>query len=206
MALFSHPIYLVTDDGQDLETLVKVVEGAAQAGVGMVQIREKHGDVREFIARANAVKPILKAANIPLIINDRLDVALAVDADGLHLGQSDMPADIARKLLGDDKILGLSVESMDELIEAQDLDLDYLGVSAIFATPTKTNTKKHWGLDGLRDAVTKSCLPLVAIGGIHADNIQAIADTKVDSIALVSAICHADDPKQAVLELTAAIG
>ncbi|NMV05652.1 thiamine phosphate synthase, partial [Vibrio parahaemolyticus] len=101
-----------------------------------------HGDVRAFIERAQAVKDILKDTDVPLIINDRVDVALAVDADGVHLGQSDMPANIARELIGPNKILGLSIENEEQLAEADSLPIDYIGLSAIFATPTKTNTKK----------------------------------------------------------------
>lgn len=163
----------------------------------MVQIREKHSDVRAFIARATAIKKVLKDTGVKLIINDRVDVALAVQADGVHLGQSDMPASIARQLIGPNMILGLSVENEQQLKEAQSLPVDYLGVSAIFATPTKTNIIKEWGIEGLTKAVKNSQLPLVAIGGINATNIKQIANTRVEGIALVSAICHASSPKKA---------
>ena len=136
-----YKLYLVTDDQQDLATLEHVVEQSVAGGVTMVQVREKHGDVRAFIERAQRVKAILSGTGVPLIINDRVDVALAVDADGLHLGQSDMPAEIARQLIGEDKILGLSIENEQQLKEAEHLPIDYIGLSAIFATPTKTNTK-----------------------------------------------------------------
>ncbi|GEM80311.1 thiamine phosphate synthase [Vibrio superstes] len=190
-------LYFVTDDQQDLDTLCKVVKQAIAGGVTMVQIREKHGDVRAFIERARAIKDVMKGSNVPLIINDRVDVALAVDACGVHLGQTDMQVEDARRLLGPDKILGLSVESVEQLEQAQSLPLDYLGVSAIFATPTKTNTLKHWGIDGLKAAVERSQLPLVAIGGIGFDNIAEVAATGVDGIALVSAISAAKDPSEA---------
>lgn len=114
----SYKLYLVTDDQQDLATLEHVVEQAVAGGVTMVQVREKHGDVRAFIERAQRVKAILEGTGVPLIINDRVDVALAVDADGLHLGQSDMPAEIARRLIGEDKILGLSIENEQQLKES----------------------------------------------------------------------------------------
>ncbi|WP_022951680.1 thiamine phosphate synthase [Leucothrix mucor] len=189
-----YQLYLVTDDQQDLATLMHVVAEAVKGGVTMVQLREKHGDIRAFIERANALKAILVGTGVPLIINDRVDVALAVDADGVHLGQSDMPAALARQLIGPDKILGLSIESPQQLAESQQLDLDYIGLSAIFATPTKTNTSMHWGLDGLVDTLQKTALPVVAIGGINQGNIREVAATGVHGIALVSAICHADDP------------
>ncbi len=140
-----YTLYLVTDDQQDLNTLCRVVKQAIAGGVSLVQVREKQGDVRTFIERAAAVKAVLSGSGVPLIINDRVDVALAVDADGVHLGQSDMPATLARQLLGPDKLIGLSVENEQQFEQAQSLPVDYLGLSAIFATPTKTNTVKHWG-------------------------------------------------------------
>ncbi len=193
----AYRLYLVTDDQQDLATLKRVVRKAVEGGVTMVQVREKHGDVRAFIERAQAVKDILKDTNVPLIINDRVDVALAVDADGVHLGQSDMPATIARELIGPNKILGLSIENEEQLAEADSLPIDYIGLSAIFATPTKTNTKKFWGIDGLKMALETTSLPIVAIGGINESNIPQLSATGVHGLALVSAICHAEDPKAA---------
>ncbi|WP_182027443.1 thiamine phosphate synthase [Vibrio rotiferianus] len=193
----AYRLYLVTDDQQDLATLKRVVKKAVEGGVTMVQVREKHGDVRAFIERAQAVKDILKDTDVPLIINDRVDVALAVDADGVHLGQSDMPAIIARELIGPNKILGLSIENEEQLAEADSLPINYIGLSAIFATPTKTNTKKFWGIDGLKMALETTSLPIVAIGGINESNIPQLSATGVHGLALVSAICHAEDPKAA---------
>ena len=192
-----YTLYLVTDDQQDLDTLTFVVEQAVQGGVTMVQIREKHGDVRAFIERAQAVKAILANTDVPLIINDRVDVALAVDADGVHLGQSDMPATVARQLIGPNKILGLSIENEQQLEESNSLPIDYIGLSAIFSTPTKTNTKKHWGIEGLEMALKATQLPIVGIGGINESNIPQLSQTGVHGLALVSAICHAEDPKAA---------
>lgn len=199
-------LYLVTDDQQDLDTLKTVVAEAVIGGVTMVQVREKHGDLRAFIERAMAVKTILQGTGVPLIINDRVDVALAVDADGVHLGQSDMQVETARRLIGNDKLLGLSIENEQQLIAAEHLPLDYIGLSAIFATATKTNIKKEWGIDGLSNAVLQSSLPIVAIGGINAANLDAVVATQVNGIALVSAICHAQSPRQAASELIRQIG
>ncbi len=193
----AYRLYLVTDDQQDLATLKRVVRKAVKGGVTMVQVREKHGDVRAFIERAQAIKTILEGTGVPLIINDRVDVALAVDADGVHLGQSDMPAEIARQLIGPNKILGLSIETEEQLAEADSLPIDYIGLSAIFATPTKTNTKKFWAIDGLKMALETTSLPIVAIGGINESNIPQLSATGVHGLALVSAICHAEDPKAA---------
>jgi thiamine-phosphate pyrophosphorylase len=188
---------LVTDDKQDLVTLKNVVKEAVAGGVTMVQLREKHRDIRYFIEVALAVKSILKGSGVPLIINDRVDVALAIDADGVHLGQSDMPADLARRLLGKDKLLGLSIENEQQLVEAESLPVDYLGLSAIFATPTKTNIKKEWGIEGLANAVAQSSFPIVAIGGIDVTNFKAVIATDVAGVALVSAICDAKSPQNA---------
>lgn len=138
-----YTLYLVTDDKQDIDTFSSVLTEAMKGGVTMVQVREKHGDVRAFIERALCAKSILAGTGVQLIINDRVDVALAVDADGVHLGQSDMPATLARKLLGEDKILGLSVESKWQLEEAKMLPVDYLGISAIFSTATKSDVKMN---------------------------------------------------------------
>ncbi|MDV2858889.1 thiamine phosphate synthase [Oceanimonas sp. CAM02] len=196
-------LYLVTDEQLPVERLQQVVREAVAGGVTLVQVREKHGDVRAFIERAEAVQSVLKGTGIPLIINDRVDVALAVNADGVHLGQSDMPAACARRLLGPDKLLGLSVETEQQLFESESLPIDYLGLSAIFATPTKTDLKKHWGIDGLQRALAVSARPIVAIGGIHQNNLGIIAQTGVHGVALVSAICSASCPQTAARTLRA---
>ncbi|MFA0615862.1 thiamine phosphate synthase [Vibrio splendidus] len=201
-----YKLYLVTDDQQDLETLKFVVEQAVAGGVTMVQVREKHGDVRAFIERAQAVKSILASSGVPLIINDRVDVALAVDADGLHLGQSDMPAELARQLIGPDKILGLSIETEQQLQEADSLPVDYIGLSALFATSTKTNLKKYWGYDCIKMALETTKLPIVGIGGINESNIPQLVESGIHGLALVSAICHAEDPKQATRDLLSLMG
>ena len=141
-----YKLYLVTDDQQDLATLEHVVEQAVAGGVTMVQVREKHGDVRAFIERAQRVKAILKGTGVPLIINDRVDVALAVDADGLHLGQSDMPATIARQLIGENKILGLSIENEQQLEESNHLPIDYIGLECDFFQRQPKPTLKSTGV------------------------------------------------------------
>ena len=190
-------LYLVTDDQQDLTTLKNVVREAVAGGVTMVQVREKGVDIRCFIDRALAVKAVLQGTGVPLIINDRVDVALAVNAEGVHLGQSDMPVNMARQMMGKDKIIGLSIENKQQLIEAEHLPVDYLGLSAIFSTPTKTNINTQWGIEGLATAIRISSLPMVAIGGINAKNVDAIIATGAHGVALVSAICHATCPQKA---------
>lgn len=196
-------LYLVTDrslsSGRSLE---EVVSEAVAGGVTMVQLREKNASTGEFIELAFRLKEILRPYDVPLIINDRVDVALAVDAEGLHIGQSDMPYEIARKLLGPDKIIGLSVENMDDLLEANRLDVDYVGISPVYGTPTKTDTAEPFGLEGLRRAVEMSVHPTVAIGGMNAGTIGDVIAAGADGVAVVSAICSAPSPQKAAEELS----
>ena len=183
------------------EHLVEVVRSAIAGGVTMVQLREKTADTRTFLERAWALKRLLQGTGVPLIINDRVDIALAVDADGVHLGQSDMPVEIARRLLGQDKIIGLSVENFEQIDQANTLDIQYIGISPIFATPTKTDTKAPFGLEGARQAVKRSKHPAIGIGGINATNIAAVRATGLDGVAVVSAIMSAPNPQQAAQEM-----
>lgn len=141
----------------------------------------------------------------PLDYHDRVDIALAAKADGVHLGQTDMPYDTARQLLGPDAVIGLSVETWEDVTTAQNLDLDYLGVSPVFATPTKTDTKTPWGLDGLARIRAYSRHPLVAIGGLNAANARAIIEAGANTVAVVSAICSAKDPFTAARNLVQCI-
>lgn len=191
-------LYLVTD--QSLmrgRTLADMVAAAVEGGVSCVQLREKHLATREFLAQALLLKRLLAPHRVPLVINDRIDIALACDADGVHLGQSDLPVADARKLLPPNVFIGWSVESMDDVRQSTALSLDYLGVSPIFATPTKTDTKNAWGLEGLARVRAATHLPLVAIGGIHAGNAREVLRAGADGLAVVSALCAADDPLSA---------
>lgn len=195
-------VYLVTDPGLCREKTIELtVTEALRAGVSCVQLREKNSATRSFVETAIRVKASMAGSGVPLIINDRIDVALACGADGVHIGQDDMPAVLARKLLGPEKILGLSVESWEDVEAAQDLDVDYLGVSPVFPTPTKTDTKTVWGLEGLSRIRGFSRHPLVAIGGLDAANAGDVIRAGADSVAVVSAICGTDDPYGAARKL-----
>lgn len=176
-------------------SLENVVKEAVQGGVRLIQLREKSLSTRKFLEIARALKSILAEEHVPLIINDRIDIALAIDAQGVHLGQSDMPYRFARALLGQEKIIGLSVESLDEMHEAKHLDADYIALSPIFSTPTKTDTKIQWGYEGIQTVKKFITQPLVAIGGINQTNITEVLAAGADIIALVSAISQSDDPK-----------
>lgn len=166
-----------------------------------MQLREKTCSTREFIAEALSIRDFLKSRGIPLIINDRVDVALAVGADGVHLGQSDMPLAMARSILGRSHIIGVSTESVSDAAEAEKGGADYLGVSPIFATATKTDTAAPLGLAGLRAIRQAVKLPLIAIGGLGPSNAAKTIASGADGVAVVSAIVAAADPELAAREM-----
>lgn len=202
MSKVRYDLYLVTDRGIAAgRDIVDIVFEAVAGGVTIVQLREKNLDTAEFVRIAMRLKDALAPLGIPLLINDRVDVALAADADGVHIGQSDMPYHIARRLLGPDKIIGLSVENMEQVALANELDVDYIGVSPVFATSTKTDTAAPFGLDGLREAVSLSSHPVVAIGGMNEKIAGPVMECGADGIAVVSAIVGADDPRAAAQKL-----
>lgn len=195
-------LYLVTDRALERgQSLADIVEASVNGGVSCVQLREKELGGREFLAKAVMLKKLLAPHGIPLVINDRIDIALACGAEGVHLGQSDLPIDQARQLLPPNVFIGWSVESMNDVIQSNMLPVDYLGVSPIFATPTKIDTKDAWGLDGLSRVRASTRLPLVAIGGIHAGNARDVLRAGADGLAVVSALCAADDPHAAAAAL-----
>ena len=195
-------LYLVTDRGLcGDKSLEDVILQSVRGGARYVQIREKDQSTRDFIEEAVRIKEILKPFGVPLIINDRVDVALAVKAEGVHVGQDDMPYSMARALMGPGAIVGLSVETWEDVEEAEALDCDYIGVSPVFETPTKTDTKGAWGLDGLIRIRAFSRHRLVAIGGINASNAAQVANAGADCLAVVSGICAAVDPEAASREL-----
>ncbi len=177
-------------------SLESVVKEAVQGGVKLVQLREKDLDTRDFIEMARSLKSLLSEHQVPLIINDRLDVAQAVGAEGVHIGQSDMSYPDARRILGYDKLIGLSVESNEQARQARELDADYIALSPIFSTPTKTDTKIEWGYDGIKTARAYLSHPLVAIGGINLTNISDVLEAGADIIAVVSAISKSQEPRQ----------
>jgi len=195
-------LYLVTDRTLCGDRLLgDVVHEALKGGVAYVQLREKDVSTRVFVEDAWKIKALTAQFRVPLIINDRLDIALAVEADGAHIGQEDMPYETARKLMGPRAIIGLSVDNWDDVVKAQELDVNYLGVSPVFETPTKTDTKGNWGLEGLARIKAYSRHPLVAIGGLNASNAEDVVMAGADCIAVVSAICAAPDPLRASRKL-----
>lgn len=188
-------VYLVTDEkacgGKDF---LASVEAALQGGAKMVQLREKQLETRAFVERAQALKTLCAKYKVPFLINDRLDVALAVDADGVHLGQSDMPIETAKKLLGPHKIVGISAKTMAEGLAAQEAGADYIGVGAIFATGTKEDVTVV-SKEQVRELTARLHIPVLGIGGITADNAGSLGDLHLDGVCVVSDILGNEDPK-----------
>jgi thiamine-phosphate pyrophosphorylase len=200
-------LYLVTDADLCLHhTMSEVIRLSVAGGATCVQLREKGLGTRAFVERARALKALLStlAEPVPLIINDRLDVALACGADGVHVGQSDMPVEVVRAHLPR-AIVGLSVESVEDARASAGLDVDYLGVSPVFATPTKTDTAPALGLSGLAAIRALGDTPLVGIGGLNAANAAEVIRAGADGIAVVSALCAAEDPEAAARDLRARV-
>ncbi len=199
---FDPMLYLVTDPELTRGRAVKdIVKTAVAGGVTAVQLREKTASTRVFIEKAEELLEILKDTGVPLIINDRVDVALAVGVDGVHLGQSDMPYSTARRILGAGAIIGVSVDSVDDAVSLSGRGIDYFGVSPIFATGTKPDHAPPLGLEGLRAIRESVPEPLIAIGGINAENAADVIAAGADGIAVVTAITLAEDPTIAAKEL-----
>lgn len=193
-------LYLVTDNSDDEEKFLKTIEEAIKGGTTVVQIREKTADTLDFYNLALKVKEITKKYNVPLIINDRVDVALAIDADGVHVGQSDMPCDVTRKLVGEDKIVGVSAATIEEAQKAQEDGADYIGTGAVFPTTTKDDASSVTK-EELKEIVDSIDIPVVAIGGINLDNAGELNDTGISGLSVVSAIMSSDNPKKSSEEL-----
>lgn len=196
--LASLRLCLVTDRGLAAgRSVVDVALAAARGGATMVQLREKEATTRAFVDQARALKAALAPLGVALAINDRLDVALAVDADGLHVGQDDLPVEAARRLLGSGKFVGLSITAVDQVLRPDAAAADYLGVGPIYAQRTKADAAAPLGLDGLRRIRGLTGKPIVAIGGLTPDNSAAALAAGADGLAVVSAIVAADDPEAA---------
>lgn len=198
---FDASLYFITDStGLCEEEFLYRVEQALKGGVTLLQIREKDKTTREYISLADKVHQIVKRYKVPLIVDDRVDVAMAIDAEGVHLGQSDMPVDTARKILGNDKIIGATAKTVPQALEAYCNGADYLGVGAIYPTTTKVKTvlTSTETLDKICKAVP---IPVNAIGGLNRDNIDILKGIDIAGICVVSAIMKADDPQMAAKEL-----
>ena len=201
MIKFDPSLYFITDSSKYTEEeFLYRVEEALNGGVTLMQLREKEKSTREYIELASKVHNISKKYNVPLIIDDRVDVALAIDAEGVHVGASDMPVDTARKLMGSEKIVGATAKTVPWAKEVYEQGADYLGVGAIFPTTTKVKTVLT-SVDTLRDICNAVPIPANAIGGLNKENIHVLKGVPIAGICVVSAIMKADSPQQAALEL-----
>lgn len=191
-------LYLITDRRLCADPgLVETVMAAVRGGVTLVQLRDKHAEDAELVDQARRLKAALSGSGVPLIINDRLQVALASGADGLHIGQDDGDVAKARAALGQEAILGLSVQTHDQLARLDPTALDYLGLGPVFATPSKQDHAAPLGFEGLASLVAASPLPAVAIGGLKAEHVAAIRGAGAEGLAVISAICGTPDPEAA---------
>jgi len=198
---FDSRMYFITDSSNYLEDeFLYRVEQALLGGVTILQLREKNKTTREYIELAKKVHNITKKYNVPLIIDDRVDVALAIRAEGVHVGQSDMPVSIARKLMGEDKIIGATAKTVPQAIEAYKQGADYLGVGAIYPTTTKVKTVLT-STDILKDICNSVPIPTNAIGGLNKSNIDVLKGIPISGICVVSAIMKAENPKKATAKL-----
>ena len=192
-----YSVYLVTDSRDKTEEeFLAIIEEAIEGGTSIVQLREKTASTKDFYELALKVKEITSRHDVPLLINDRIDIALAIDSEGVHIGQDDMPADIARAIIGDEKILGVSASTVDEAVKAQKDGADYIGSGAVFPTSTKDDADSV-SKDELKEIVNSIDIPVVAIGGITLENAQELKDTGISGFSVVSAIMSAKDPQEA---------
>ena len=188
-------LYLVTDsDILKNRDFYKCIEEAMKAGVTMVQLREKNTEGKEFLEKAIKLRELTKKYNVKFIINDRVDIAMLCDADGVHVGQSDIPANKVRELIGEDKIVGVSARTVEEALIAKKNSADYLGVGAMFTTTTKLDAKSV-SIEKLKEIQEMVSLPVVAIGGLSLSNIDKLKECNVDGYAVVSAILGAENIK-----------
>jgi thiamine-phosphate pyrophosphorylase len=193
-----YSLYLVTDRRLSLgRSLLDVIKPAVDGGVTAVQLREKEVDSREFYREALGIKEYLDDRDIPLIINDRVDIALAIDAAGVHLGLEDLPIDVARNILGPGKIIGASVFTPDEAVQAESMGADYLGLSPIFVTSTKPELVNQIGVEGIGPIRRATRLPLIGIGSMNEANAFSVIRAGLDGVAVVSAICCKPDVRAA---------
>ncbi|PGS52575.1 thiamine phosphate synthase [Bacillus sp. AFS041924] len=197
-----YKLYLVTDrDVLGSRDLVQSVEEAIQGGTTIVQIREKNCSSLDFYKIAMQVKEVTSKYNVPLIINDRLDIALAIKADGLHIGQEDLPLTVARKIVGENMIIGVSARTLEEAMLAQEQGADYVGIGSVYQTSTKLDAK-YLTLDELQRIREEVKIPIVGIGGINEENVSELMETNIDGVAIVSAILGKEDIKSAAEKLS----
>jgi len=199
-------VYVITDrQVAGDRSILEVVRAALRGGATVVQLREKAATTRQMIELGRALHRITQEAGVPLIVNDRVDVALAVEAEGVHVGQDDMPAALARRLIGPDRILGVSAGTVEEAVQAERDGADYLGVGDVYGTPSKPDAGEPIGVEGLAEIARAVSIPVVAIGGIRPDNAAAVIRAGASGVAVISAVVGAPDPEAAARRLREAV-
>jgi thiamine-phosphate pyrophosphorylase len=198
--------YFVSDSMLTAAGMLEDVRSAVKAGTQLIQYREKKTDTANMYKKACEIKALCREGNSKVIINDRIDIALAVDADGVHIGQSDMPYDVARKLLGDDKIIGVTVHNVAEAVEAERRGADYLGVSPIFITNTKMDAGIPCGLSTLKKIRQECSIPIAAIGGISAENVDEVIEAGADMICMISAVIQSTNVQNEIIQIQRRFG
>lgn len=195
---FPYRLYLVISEedckGKDI---LSVAEMAIKGGVDIIQLREKKCSTSDFVIKANRLSELLSKYNVPLIINDNIEVAITNNASGIHVGNNDIPPSKIRSIWPKDKIIGYSIEYIEQLTNAEIVHADYLGISPVFSTQTKLDTITEWGLEGIRDIRSRTDKPFVAIGNMNEENAFSVMKAGANCIAVVSAICAANDPTKA---------
>ncbi len=199
-------VYVITDQRLAGDrSLVEVVRAAIRGGATVVQLREKKAPTRQLIQLGQALHAITQRAGIPLIVNDRLDVALAIDAEGVHIGPDDMPLSLARCLIGPDRIVGVSAGTVEEALQAERDGADYLGVGDVYGTSSKPDADAPIGVEGIAAIACSVAIPLVGIGGVTPNNAAAVIAAGADGVAVISAVIGAVDPEAAARQLREAV-
>lgn len=197
-----YSLYVITDvELSGRRSHREIVAAAIRGGATMVQYREKNASTRQMVDEAFVLRDLCREHDVPFIVNDRVDIALAVDADGVHVGQDDMPASLARRLIGTEKILGVSAENLEQARAAIDAGANYLGVGAVFETSTKSDAGEPLGLDKFAEIARVSTVPVVGIAGINASNAANVIRAGAAGVAVVSAVVGAKDVQAAAREL-----
>lgn len=195
-------VYVITDRAAAAgRSVLEVVHAAIEGGATVVQFREKEATTRQMIELARALHAVTEPAGVPLIVNDRVDVALAIEAEGVHVGAADMPVPLARRLLGPRRLVGYSPNTLEAALRGQKEGADYLGVGDVFGTPTKPDAGEPIGLEGLAAIAEAVSIPVVAIGGITLENAAAAARAGAAGVAVISAVMGASDPAAAARRL-----
>jgi thiamine-phosphate pyrophosphorylase len=199
-------LYFLTDSSLSKQGIVEDVKQVLSAGCKIVQYRDKEKSSKEMVLKAGKIAKLCKEQNALFLVNDRLDIAQAVDADGVHLGQDDMPLKVARKILGSEKVIGITAHNLEEALQAEQDGADYVGVSPIFKTDTKKDAGEPVGIELVKEVKQKVKIPVVAIGGINLENAKQVISAGADAVCVISAIVCSENVEKAAKAIIEEIG